>query len=172
MFRRRRAAGPPLAELLQNYLVRAEAIADEGGGDLWVLEPSVPAEILPEFTEAVVLFLLDHGIGVDQVVVLDGTLTARVVVLAAEFEDVVEDEDEAFQDEYDDEALDQPALTAFDLRPAELRPPAPRRPLDEDPVDELADEPDHADDDLDGEPEQPAAAVTVVDLAYESRSGR
>src|SRR4051812_31246110 len=102
VFRRRRSAAPPLAVLLENYLVRAEAIADAGGGSLWVIEPSVPAELLPEFTEAVVLYLHDHGVDVDGHTVLEGTATARVTVLETLFEDDEDGYDDGVDDRLDD----------------------------------------------------------------------
>jgi hypothetical protein len=207
VFRRRRSAGLPLAVLLENYLVRAEAIADDGGGDLWVAEPSVPAELLPEFTEAVVLFLAEHGVDVDDVDVLDGTATARLVVLAAEFDDDLEgelgdkvadesedqdefedqDEDEFDEDEEEGAGLDEagderePLVFApFGLRPAEVTPPAPRRPILEHVVEDVEeDEEDieQVEEDVErgavGNPDdEPDPALSVVDLAYKSRSAR
>jgi hypothetical protein len=158
VFRRRRSAGLPLAALLDNYLVRAEAIADGGGGNLWVIEPTVPSELLTEFTEAVVLHLVEHGVDVDGYSVLDGTASARIVVLDAwDAEDRADDEDNS--------PLPLPEVA---LRPADLAPPAPRRPVDED-------EPDDVRDDTPGESEEPEeddAAAGVVDRAYESRSAR
>src|SRR3954471_5618966 len=95
VFRRRRSAGLPLAALLDNYLVRAEAIADGGGGNLWVIEPTVPPELLADFTEAVVLHLTEHGVDVDGFSVLEGTASARIVVLDAwEAEVPLDDEDD------------------------------------------------------------------------------
>jgi hypothetical protein len=153
VFRRRRSAGLPLAALLDNYLVRAEAIADTGGGNLWVIEPTMPHELLADFTEAVVLHLTEHGVDVDGFQVLDGTASARIVVLDAwEAEDVAEDE-------HDDDPLPLPDVA---LRPADLTPPAPRRPVDEDEPDDVPDEPEAEGD----------TAAGVVDRAYESRSAR
>jgi hypothetical protein len=151
VFRRRRSAGLPLAALLDNYLVRAEAIADGGGGNLWVIEPTVPTELLADFTEAVVLHLTEHGVDVDGFGVLEGTASARIVVLYAwEAEERLDDED----DEHDDRL----PLPDVPLRPADLAPPAPRRPIDE----EEPSEPEKEDD----------AATGVVDRAYDSRSAR
>jgi len=79
-FRRRRAL-PTLVELLENYLVRGHAIAEAGGGDLWVVEPSVPPELLPEVAEAVARCLADHGIPAQGVTVHAETSTARIAVL-------------------------------------------------------------------------------------------
>jgi hypothetical protein len=152
VFRRRRSAGLPLAALLDNYLVRAEAIADTGGGNLWVIEPTVPHELLTDFTEAVVLHLTEHGVDVDGFQVLEGTASARIVVVDAwNAEDLAENED--------DDLLPLPEVA---LRPADLAPPAPRRPVDEDEPDDVHDEPAAEGD----------AAVGVVDRAYESRSAR
>src|SRR3954466_3402267 len=131
VFRRRRSARQPLAALLDNYLVRAEAIADGGGGNLWVIEPTLPSELLADFTEAVVLHLSEHGGDIDGYSVLEGTASARIVVL-----DAWDAEDQA-ADEVDD-LLPLPDVA---LRPADLAPPAPRRPVDEDvPDDEPEDE--------------------------------
>jgi hypothetical protein len=156
VFRRRRPAGLPLAALLDNYLVRAEAIADGGGGNLWVIEPTVPSELLADFTEAVVLHLNEHGVDVDGYSVLEGTASARIVVL-----DAWDAEDQA-----DGEADDFLPLPDVVLRPADLTPPAPRRPVDEDVPDDVHKE----------KPEEPEekgdAAAGVVDRAYESRSAR
>src|SRR3954466_518508 len=163
VFRRRRSAGLPLAALLDNYLVRAEAIADGGGGNLWVIEPTVPPELLPDFTEAVVLHLMEHGVDVDGFGVLEGTASARVVVL-----DAWDARDQA--DDPDDDAgvadVDPVPLPDVALRPAERTPPAPRRPVDEE-------EPGHVPDgSSQGKPERPDDAAGVVDRAYESRSAR
>src|SRR3954468_17594579 len=115
VFRRRRSAGLPLAALLDNYLVRAEAIADGGGGNLWVIEPTVPTELLADFTEAVVLHLTEHGVDVDGFGVLEGTASARIVGLDAwEAEERLDDED----DEHDDRL----PLPDVPLRPADLAP--------------------------------------------------
>jgi hypothetical protein len=158
VFRRRRSAGLPLAALLDNYLVRAEAIADGGGGNLWIIEPSVPSELLADFTEAVVLHLNEHGVDVDGYSVLEGSASARIVVLDAwDAEDQAADEDD-----------DLLPLSDVALRPADLAPPAPRRPVDDVPDDVRNEEPE--------EPEEPEekvdAAAGVVDRAYESRSAR
>ena len=80
---RRRAAVPSLASVLANYLVRAQAIADAGGGDLWVVEPSLSPELLPEIAEAVLRCLADYGIPTAGVTGLDGTASARIRVVAA-----------------------------------------------------------------------------------------
>jgi hypothetical protein len=80
---RRRDDGPDLAALLENYAVRAEAIAEAGGGDLWVVEPSVPVDLLPEVAEAVMRHLADNDLFTDGMTVLEGTASARIVVLAA-----------------------------------------------------------------------------------------
>jgi hypothetical protein len=152
VFRRRRPPGQPLAALLDNYLVRAEAIADTGGGNLWVIEPTVPHELLADFTEAVVLHLTEHGVDVDRFQVLEGTASARIVVLDAwDAEDLTENED--------DEPLPLPDVA---LRPADLAPPAPRRPVDEDEPDDVRHVPEAEGD----------TAAGVVDRAYESRSAR
>ena len=152
MFRRRRSAGQPLAALLDNYLVRAEAIADGGGGNLWVIEPTVPPDLLSDFTEAVVLHLVEHGVDVDGFTVLDGTASARIVVLDA-WDDV--------DDDVDEEGAPLPEVA---LRPADRTPPAPRRPVLEDGAE--------TDDDDDDDEEPSDAAAGVVDRAYESRSAR
>jgi hypothetical protein len=164
VFRRRRSAGQPLAALLDNYLVRAEAIADGGGGNLWVIEPTVPPELLSDFTEAVVLHLMEHGVDVDGFGVLEGTASARVVVL-----DAWDAGDQA--DDPDDDAggsdVDPVPLPDVALRPAERTPPAPRRPVDEE---EPGDVPDRSSQEKPEEPDDTAAGV--VDRAYESRSAR
>ena len=95
--------------------------------------------------------------------------------------------DDEHDDEHDDghEGLPLPVLSAVELRPAERTPPAPRRPIEDiahqpaNEPDEPADERDEPADDADepeskpDEPtEEPAKALTVVDLAYESRSAR
>jgi len=152
VFRRRRSAGQPLAALLDNYLVRAEAIADGGGGNLWVIEPTVPPDLLSDFTEAVVLHLVEHGVDVDGFTVLDGTASARIVVLDA-WDDV--------DDDVDEEGAPLPEVA---LRPADRTPPAPRRPVLEDGAE--------TDDDEDEDEEPSDAAAGVVDRAYESRSAR
>jgi hypothetical protein len=152
VFRRRRSAGLPLAALLDNYLVRAEAIADGGGGNLWIIEPTVPPELLADFTEAVVLHLTEHGVDVDGFGVLEGTATARIVVLDAwDAGDEADDEDDALP------------LPGVALRPADLAPPAPRRPVDEEEPDDVHDDEPEKEDD---------AAAGVVDRAYESRLAR
>jgi hypothetical protein len=157
VFRRRRSAGLPLATLLDNYLVRAEAIADSGGGYLWVIEPTVPSELLADFTEAVVLHLTEHGVEIDGFTVLEGASSARVVVL-----DAWDGQDEPEHDQL-------PPLPDIVLRPADLAPPAPRRPVDEE-------EPDDVHDVYDDEAEEPETeddpVAGVIDRAYESRSAR
>jgi hypothetical protein len=155
VFRRRRSAGLPLAALLENYLVRAEAIADSGGGNLWVIEPTVPSELLADFTEAVVLHLTEHGVEIDRFKVLEGTSSSRIAVLDA-------------WDEQDDTAdAELPPLPDVVLRPADLVPPAPRRPVDEEEPDDVQGD-DHAE-----EPETEDDPVAgVIDRAYESRSAR
>jgi hypothetical protein len=156
VFRRRRSAGLPLAALLDNYLVRAEAIADSGGGNLWVIEPTVPPELLADFTEAVVLHLTEHDVEIDGFTVLEGTSSARIVVLDA-------------WDAPDTEDDEPPPLPDVVLRPADLAPPAPRRPVDEEEPDDVHD----ADDDEAEEPETADDPVAgVIDRAYESRSAR
>jgi hypothetical protein len=157
VFRRRRSAGLPLSALLDNYLVRAEAIADSGGGNLWVIEPTVPSELLADFTDAVVLHLTEHGVEIDGFTVLEGTSSARIVVL------------DAWDGQEDTEDEEPPPLPDVVLRPADLAPPAPRRPLDEE-------EPDAVDDVDDDQAEEPETAddpvAGVIDRAYESRSAR
>jgi hypothetical protein len=158
VFRRRRSAGQPLAALLDNYLVRAEAIADGGGGNLWVIEPTVPADLLPDFTEAVVLHLVEHGVDVDGFTVLEGTASARIVVL-----DACDDVEDDVEEDVDEDCTPLPEVA---LRPADRTPPAPRRPVLED----VAETDDDEDEDEDEEPSD--AAAGVVDRAYESRSAR
>jgi hypothetical protein len=157
VFRRRRSAGLPLSALLDNYLVRAEAIADSGGGNLWVIEPTVPSELLADFTDAVVLHLTEHGVEIDGFTVLEGTSSARIVVL------------DAWDGQEDTEDEEPPPLPDVVLRPADLAPPAPRRPVDEE-------EPDAVDDVDDDQAEEPETAddpvAGVIDRAYESRSAR
>jgi hypothetical protein len=157
VFRRRRSAGLPLAALLDNYLVRAEAIADSGGGNLWVVEPTVPSELLADFTEAVVLHLTEHGVEIDGFSVLQGTSSARIVVL-----DALDEQDEPEDD-------DLPPLPDVVLRPADLAPPAPRRPVDEEEPDDVHDGDDEAEE---PETEDDEAVAGVIDRAYESRSAR
>jgi hypothetical protein len=80
--RRRRVVGPPFQALLDNYVARAQAIADAGGGDLWVVEPSLSLDVLPDFTDAVVRHLADNGVPTNGITLLEGTASARIVVLA------------------------------------------------------------------------------------------
>ena len=80
--RRRRVVGPPFQALLDNYVARGQAIADAGGGDIWVVEPSLSLDVLPDFADAVVRHLADNGVRTDGITVLDGTASARIVVLA------------------------------------------------------------------------------------------
>jgi hypothetical protein len=80
---RRRNAVPSLATLLANYLVRAQAIAEAGGGHLWVVEPSLAPELMPEITQAVQRCLADYGIATDGITVIEGTASARIAVLQA-----------------------------------------------------------------------------------------
>src|SRR5947207_3514544 len=82
VFCRRRPAAQPLQRLLENYVARAQAVADAGGGGIWVVEPSLPADLVPDFTEAVVRHLAANGVATDGVTFLEGTASARVVVLA------------------------------------------------------------------------------------------
>jgi hypothetical protein len=96
-------------------------------------------------------------VDVDGFTVLEGTASARIVVLDA-WDDVDEDADE-----------DDAPLPDVALRPAERTPPAPRRPVLEDADDPDEDEDQDADADVD-EPED--AAAGVVDRAYEGRSAR
>lgn len=83
MFRRRSAPGRPSAALLRNYLARAQAIADAGGGSLWLIEPALPPDAMPDFTAAVARHLTAHGVITGEMHVLDGRTSARITVLAA-----------------------------------------------------------------------------------------
>jgi methyl coenzyme M reductase subunit C-like uncharacterized protein (methanogenesis marker protein 7) len=75
------AAARPASSLLRNYLGEARAIARSGGGSLWVIEPRVPRERLPEFSADVVRYLRGHGVETGTVKVLAGTTSARIQVL-------------------------------------------------------------------------------------------
>jgi hypothetical protein len=79
----RRQADEEFADLLENYLVRAEALADAGGGPLWVVEPGLSAELLSDVTRAVARHLDDHGVLTDGMSLLTGTTTAVIAVLPA-----------------------------------------------------------------------------------------
>jgi hypothetical protein len=83
LFGRRRRPGQVLPGLLDNYRARAEAIADAGGGNLWVIEPGLAPDLLPDIADAVARHLAEHGVRIDGVSVLAGTTSARIVVLAA-----------------------------------------------------------------------------------------
>lgn len=83
MFRRRGDAQRPSAALLRNYLARAQAIADAGGGNLWLIEPTLRPEAMSAFTDAVARHVTAHGIVTAQITVLEGRTSARIAVLAA-----------------------------------------------------------------------------------------
>jgi hypothetical protein len=82
VFRRRQPDAQLLQELLENYVARAQAVAEAGGGGIWVVEPSLPLDLLPDFTEAVVRHLAANGVATDGVTFLEGTASTRVVLLA------------------------------------------------------------------------------------------
>jgi 2-methylisocitrate lyase-like PEP mutase family enzyme len=83
MFRRRGDARRPSAALLRNYLARAQAIADAGGGNLWLIEPTLRPEAMSAFTEAVARHVTTHGIVTAEITVFEGRTSARIAVLAA-----------------------------------------------------------------------------------------
>ena len=83
VFRRSAAPRRPGAGLLRNYLARAQAIADAGGGTLWLIEPGLRPDALPGFTDDVVRHLAAHGVVTGDVAVLQGRTSARIAVLAA-----------------------------------------------------------------------------------------
>lgn len=87
--RRRSAAGRPSAALLRNYLARAQAIADAGGGNLWVIEPNLGADAVPAFTDAVARHLAEQGVATGDVAVLEGRTSARITVLGAPTVEIV-----------------------------------------------------------------------------------
>ena len=69
--------------LLRNYLARAQSIAAAGGGNLWLIEPTLTPAEMPAFTDAVARHLAGHGIVTGDVVILEGRTSARIGVLAA-----------------------------------------------------------------------------------------
>src|SRR3954469_24707898 len=83
VFRRRGDAPRPSAALLRNYLARAQAIADAGGGNLWLIEPALRPEAMSAFTDAVARHITAHGVVTAQITVLEGRTSARIAVLAA-----------------------------------------------------------------------------------------
>jgi hypothetical protein len=83
LFGRRRRPGQVLPGLLDNYRARAEAIADAGGGNLWVIEPGLAPDLLPDIADAIARHLAEQGVRIDGISVLAGTTSARIVVLAA-----------------------------------------------------------------------------------------
>jgi 2-methylisocitrate lyase-like PEP mutase family enzyme len=83
MFRRRGDARRPSAALLRNYLARAQAIADAGGGNMWLIEPALDPEAMSAFTDAVARHVTAHGIVTGEITVLEGRTSARIAVLAA-----------------------------------------------------------------------------------------
>jgi hypothetical protein len=89
MFRRPSAQARPSAALLRNYLARARAIADAGGGNLWLIEPTLRPEAMPAFTEAVARHVAAHGVPTGEIVVLEGRTSARIGVLGAPTVEIV-----------------------------------------------------------------------------------
>jgi hypothetical protein len=83
VFKWRGDARRPSAALLRNYLARAQAIAGAGGGNLWVIEPSLAPETMSAFADAVARHIAAHGVLTGEIAVLDGRTSARIVVLAA-----------------------------------------------------------------------------------------
>jgi hypothetical protein len=83
MFQRRGDARRPSAALLRNYLARAQAIADAGGGNLWLIEPALAPEVMTAFTAAVTQHITAHGVVTGEIDVLEGRTSARIAVLAA-----------------------------------------------------------------------------------------
>jgi hypothetical protein len=83
VFRRRGGAGRPSAALLRNYLARAQAIADAGGGNMWLIEPALRTEAMAAFTDAVARHVSAHGVVTGEITVLEGRTSARIAVLAA-----------------------------------------------------------------------------------------
>jgi len=83
VFRRRGDAPRPSAALLRNYLARAQAIADAGGGNLWLIEPALQPTAMSAFTTAVARHIAGAGVATGAITVLDGRTSARIAVLAA-----------------------------------------------------------------------------------------
>jgi hypothetical protein len=83
MFRRRGDARRPSAALLRNYLARAQAIADAGGGNLWLIEPALHPEAMSAFTDAVARHIRAAGVVTGEIAVLEGRTSARIAVLSA-----------------------------------------------------------------------------------------
>lgn len=83
MFRRRGDARRPSAALLRNYLARAQAIADAGGGNLWLIEPGLRPDLMAGFTDAVARHIAAAGVVTGEIAVLEGRTSARIAVLAA-----------------------------------------------------------------------------------------
>jgi hypothetical protein len=75
--------------LLQNYLARAQSIAAAGGGNLWLIEPTLAPRDMPEFTAAVARHLAEHSVVTADIVVLEGRTSARIGVLAAPTQELV-----------------------------------------------------------------------------------
>jgi hypothetical protein len=88
LFRRRRA-GRPAAALLRNYLARAGSIAAAGGGNLWLIEPTLSPVDMPVFTQAVARHLAEHAVATGDIAVLEGRTSARIAVLAAPTVEIV-----------------------------------------------------------------------------------
>ncbi len=67
--------------LLANYLGEARALAGRGGGNLWLVEPHLPARRLPGFAAEVARHLASAGVRTGDVKVLEGSTSARIEVL-------------------------------------------------------------------------------------------
>jgi hypothetical protein len=89
MFRRRGGAARPSAALLRNYLARAEAIAAAGGGNLWLIEPTLTADVMRAFTDAVAAHLAAHTVTTGEVTVIEGRTSARIGILPAPTMEIV-----------------------------------------------------------------------------------
>jgi hypothetical protein len=67
--------------LLSNYLGEARAIANRGGGNLWVVEPRLAPRRLPGLAAVVARYLADRGVRTGAVNVITGSTTARIAIL-------------------------------------------------------------------------------------------
>jgi hypothetical protein len=67
--------------LLENYLAEARALAAQGGGNLWVVEPRMPPGRLPGFAATVARHLTAAGVATGDVKVIAGSTSARITIL-------------------------------------------------------------------------------------------
>jgi hypothetical protein len=89
LFRRTRGPARPPSGLLRNYLARAQAIAAAGGGNLWLIEPTLTSAAMPAFTAAVARHLTDNGVVTGDLSVLEGRTSARICILGAPTVEIV-----------------------------------------------------------------------------------